>query len=66
MHGVICAALSLALDANGHNLMPSAVAGAIIMRASWPAPITPTTGNSDFTALILDEVHLLNSRALRR
>jgi hypothetical protein len=33
--------------------MPNAVAGPIIICASWPAPITPTTGYSDFTEVIL-------------
>ena len=32
--------------ANNFKSTPRAIAGAIIIRANWPAPITPTIGNS--------------------
>ena len=49
--GAICAALSSELCANNNKFIPSAVAGATVMRASWPAPMMPTVGKRSFTTL---------------
>src|SRR5699024_4103494 len=43
--GITCAALDAGSSVSTERVTPSSVAGPAHIRASWPPPMTPTTGN---------------------